>query len=95
MDKCNELITPYLFVSRDSNSWGFQVVSPFSSQVLKKKLDEISFLSGDAEDNNKEATSLVDQAKDNHANSTSNFDYLGKWFFMEFFMGYEGSGNDY
>uniref|UniRef100_A0A0P4VVW3 Laminin subunit alpha n=1 Tax=Scylla olivacea TaxID=85551 RepID=A0A0P4VVW3_SCYOL len=48
----------------------------FGSQVLKKKLDEIRFLSGDAEGNNKEATNLVDQARDNHANSTNNFDYL-------------------
>lgn len=45
---------------------------------MKKKLDEIRFLSEQAEGNNKEAKELVDEAKDNHANATDNYEMLGK-----------------
>lgn len=45
---------------------------------LKKKLEEIQLLSKQAEDNNKDATEFVDEAKDNHANATSDYEMLGK-----------------
>ncbi|XP_050725715.1 laminin subunit alpha-like isoform X5 [Eriocheir sinensis] len=43
---------------------------------LKKKLEDIHLLSKQAEKNNKDAKELVDEAGDNHANATSNYEML-------------------
>lgn len=45
---------------------------------LKKKLEDIHLLSKQAEKNNKDAKELVDEAGENHANATNNYEMLGK-----------------